>query len=423
MNKQLFILCIILSLGVNYCFSQQYIPNHYSPDSVEEYSIIGEHLKAIPEELSKFTRLKKLDLRNNEIEEIPEFIFNMLTLEELSLSGNKIKVIPKNIAKLRNLKTLYLSDNKIDTLIIPQQHSLLNLHKLLLDNNNINSFEQLCNITNLDCLVLDKNNIQYIPNDISKLKHLTALNLSNNKIMNTEGLCQLTQLQYIFLENNPLTELPDCIGQLSSVKAISISDVSLPDSFFYLKNLSSLNIYNLKGELKIGAIDSLSSLYIDGADFRKMPNIIFELKNLTSLYLLNAKLVSVPKPLELLNKLWELDLSNNAITVIEADFRKLVRLNHLSISYNKITSLPVFSPNSQISVIGARNNDIRQLNRALFQIPTLKQVYLNNNKITKLPSRVCPRKRKYKMIVYLYDNPLPKIEKNKQPCKKVYFAN
>lgn len=72
MKKQLvIILYILLSSGVNYCFSQQYIPHNYSPDSIEEYSIRGEHLKAIPEELSKFTRLKKLDLSNNDIEEIP----------------------------------------------------------------------------------------------------------------------------------------------------------------------------------------------------------------------------------------------------------------------------------------------------------------------------------------------------------------
>jgi Leucine-rich repeat (LRR) protein len=72
-------------------------------------------LKGIPKESSELKKLLKLNLAKNRVSEFPQAILKMESLQELDLRYNKIKNIPNEIKELKNLHTVYLAGNDIST--------------------------------------------------------------------------------------------------------------------------------------------------------------------------------------------------------------------------------------------------------------------------------------------------------------------
>ena len=60
--------------------------------------------------------IKKLNIKDNELDFIPESIGNLTNLEELDASGNNLKGLPKSIGKMGKMKMLLLYRNYISSL-------------------------------------------------------------------------------------------------------------------------------------------------------------------------------------------------------------------------------------------------------------------------------------------------------------------
>lgn len=160
-------------------------------------------------------------------------------------------------------------------------------------------------------------------------------------------------------------------------------------------------------------VETLEVGELDGAALTEddIRNIVAYFPNLKVLKLENCYITSIPKEIENLTSLNELHLSdNNIIDLNNVDFTKLTSLNVLELNDNEIKDItPLFNMES-LKVLKLSNNaitsemipvsvslpNLEELDMSyneLTYIPisfetlqSLKCLYLNNNKITSIPS-------------------------------------
>ncbi|KAI1904753.1 hypothetical protein AGOR_G00008940 [Albula goreensis] len=188
---------------------------------------------------------------------------------------------------------------------------------------------------NLKSLHIKFTDIKEIPLWIYSLKNLSELHLTgnlsaeNNRYIVIDGLRELKRLKVLRLKSN-LTKLPQVV-----------TDVGV--------HLQKLSINNEGTKLMV-----LNSL-------KKMVN-------LTELELIRCDLERIPHSIFSLHNLQEIDLKDNNLKTIEEiiSFQHLHRLVCLKLWYNQIAYIPI--------QIGTLTN--------------LERLYLNRNKIEKIPSQL-----------------------------------
>ncbi|XP_061589732.1 leucine rich repeat containing 8 VRAC subunit Aa [Cololabis saira] len=188
---------------------------------------------------------------------------------------------------------------------------------------------------NLKSLHIKFTDIKEIPLWIYSLKNLSELHLTgnlsaeNNRFIVIDGLRELKSLKVLRLKSN-LTKLPQVV-----------TDVGV--------HLQKLSINNEGTKLMV-----LNSL-------KKMVN-------LTELELIRCDLERIPHSIFSLHNLQEIDLKDNNLKTIEEiiSFQHLHRLVCLKLWYNQIAYIPI-----QIGTL-----------------TTLERLYLNRNKIEKIPTQL-----------------------------------
>nr|XP_028573326.1 slit homolog 3 protein isoform X2 [Podarcis muralis] len=107
------------------------------PKDVTELYLEGNHLPAVPKELSLFRHLTLIDLSNNSISMLANYTFsNMTQLSTLILSYNKLKCIPVHAFNgLKSLRVLTLHGNDISSVPEGSFNDLVSLSHLALGTN------------------------------------------------------------------------------------------------------------------------------------------------------------------------------------------------------------------------------------------------------------------------------------------------
>ena len=282
-------------------------------------------------------------------------LFNVL---KLVLNTNELNSFEYVICKgIR----IFLKDNSLkirDIDDISQIHglnSLKSLEKLDLSNNNIKEINNLDNLKSLKVLDLSHNKIKEIKN-LENLKKLENLNLFFNEISDIQGLEQLIHLKRLFLCKNRITENKN------------------------LNTLNKLEILNLNHN-KISEIKGLDNL----RNLKKMNlgfNSITEIKNLENLneleeLYLTYNLISEINGLENQRKLYLLYLDSNKIKKIE-NLDNLDELGGLFLEDNQITELEGLSSLSSLQTLQLQNNKISEI-KNLHGLKSLGYVNLEGN--------------------------------------------
>ena len=83
------------------------------PVTMENFSAVHNKIKEIPSDLSRYPKLKYLNLKKNKISSIENGINGLKELKILNCSDNKIKSLPQNIGELKQLEVLDVSNNKL----------------------------------------------------------------------------------------------------------------------------------------------------------------------------------------------------------------------------------------------------------------------------------------------------------------------
>mmetsp|Transcript_16832 Transcript_16832/g.23424 ORF Transcript_16832/g.23424 Transcript_16832/m.23424 type:complete len:357 (+) Transcript_16832:92-1162(+) len=161
------------------------------------------------------------------------------------LSRLQLHALPaKFLGSLHHLKSLDLSENKIQ--FLPNEITKLKkLTKLYLDRNEISDLPtQFANLKYLETLTLSNNKLTEVPEAILSLVNLKILDLGSNRIQSMDQIpVRLPLLEVLRLENNQLKTVPPSISRLSSLETLSLSNnqlVTVPEEIGLLPKLECL---------------------------------------------------------------------------------------------------------------------------------------------------------------------------------------
>jgi leucine-rich repeat protein SHOC2 len=145
---------------------------------LEQFGLTG----AVPAEIGRFSALRELDLRNNQLTGVPAEIGQLTSLRKLHLRGNQLTSVPAEIGQLTLLRELTLELNQL-TSVPAEIGQLTSLKWLYLDNNQLTSLPaEIGQLAALEGLYLGKNQLTSVPAEIGQLAALTELNLRGNQL-------------------------------------------------------------------------------------------------------------------------------------------------------------------------------------------------------------------------------------------------
>ncbi|XP_067829309.1 volume-regulated anion channel subunit LRRC8C-like [Heptranchias perlo] len=249
-----------------------YLTGSLTQDSSKSFSL---------DSLCELHSLTVLSLKSKLTKIPPNLVDVSSHLLKLTIHNNCTKLITLNsLKKLTQLQELELLNCGLER--IPHSvFSLLNLEELNLQENNLQSIEEILSLQHcrkLKCLKLWYNHIAYIPEHIKKLSSLECLYLNNNKIeLIPPQLFLCNKLRHLDLSHNHICSIPPEIGVLQNLQHFSISNnmlESLPNELFFCKELKTLKIgHNALTALspRIASLSLLTRLELKGNHLEALP--------------------------------------------------------------------------------------------------------------------------------------------------------
>ncbi|EPR78394.1 Leucine rich repeat protein, partial [Spraguea lophii 42_110] len=313
-----------------------------------------------------FFRLKNLRICNNSLSLFPSYFQNFVNLEELDISANDFEKIPHEIYSFSKLKKLEINHNRIKIIII--------------DNNIFNNMEEL---------YIRNNEIQQCSISDNALQNLTSFDLSANKIYKLDNnILKLKRLKYLIIFNNILTEIERChyTSDGPIYLNLDLKNISVLPNIFYYNNIEKLiircserfddniNIFeNVSSDSKIKELD-LSDCYLTN-----IPNTIFKLTNLIVFMANNNQIVELKNVFGINSSLELLELSHNQIVNIDKNIFDIPTLRNIMLYQNNIELLPVRInnvSNRNILINLSRNPLLQQINTGIqnSELITIEQV-------------------------------------------------
>lgn len=218
--------------------------------------------------VKNLTKLKSLDLADNNLLEIPEESFDKLVnLEELVLDHTGINTLDKNMmSKLVSLRDLLIEKNGFTNLDFLEDNT--SIKNILFRDNKIKDISGVRNNKNLEMFWGGGNEVS----DISVLKGQKELNyfsMKNNKISDISALKDANKLTNVYLSGNQIKDISALEGKsflksleldhnrisnieplkgLTNLERLYLNDNRI-ESFEPLKGLVNLRVLYLKNNL------------------------------------------------------------------------------------------------------------------------------------------------------------------------------
>lgn len=174
-----------------------------------ELKLSNRKLKDFPKAKDKYNLSDTViaDLSKNRFSELPEEVTDFHFLERLQCYHNAIRFIPDSISSLQCLSYLDLSRNQLAAL--PRELCQLPIQILLVSNNRLSSLpDDLCKMSNLTELDASCNQISHFPPRMGELKSLQSLVLRNNLLLAVPIEITNLRLMRLDLRANRIGTLP-----------------------------------------------------------------------------------------------------------------------------------------------------------------------------------------------------------------------
>ncbi|GKT27418.1 hypothetical protein ADUPG1_000034 [Aduncisulcus paluster] len=252
-------------------------------ESLEYLGLARNHLHSLPARLVELSKLKLLDLSNNDLrgDRLPKDIFaHFSQLSVLDLTHNPmLSTLPPSICLLEGLNKINLSKCGIREL--PPKFGLLlsSVVSLDLSHNFLTKLpDEIGAMESLQELNVEKNNLVEINPHVGKCKSLVRLNARCNCIrdLGHDLLAPMTQLAELYLGNNALTRLPRSLYSLACLGTLDLSSNKLKTISASIQRLTQLKTFDVScNDLQtlppeISLCPELSRVMIDGNPLRQL---------------------------------------------------------------------------------------------------------------------------------------------------------
>ncbi|KAJ9142334.1 Leucine-rich repeat-containing protein 40 [Pleurostoma richardsiae] len=200
-----------LKLGGNLLYGDL-DPWFISLENLEILDLHGNNLTGLPQGLENSSKLRILNISENNFESIPFYILARLPITELLARKNKLSgvLIDNSTEELPHLQILDISSNQITQLISPTEGRSIALPavtQLCLSMNRLQSLPDVSFFTNLITLTADENSINAIPEGFTKLTGLRSVDFSSNDIRVIPAeIARMDNLAMLRLSGNPLRD-------------------------------------------------------------------------------------------------------------------------------------------------------------------------------------------------------------------------
>ena len=283
--------------------------------------------KSSVETAPKIARSKSSEETSKEAP-LPEFIKRAVA-RDLGLPVDQI-----NSEHLEKLKKLDLRNSELEDLSVLSK--LSNLIDLDLSGTQVSDILELSSLSNLAYLGLSRTQVSDI-SALSELSNLAVLDLSGTRVNDISDLISLSNLCYLCLIDTQVSDI-SVISKLSNLTHLYLSGIQVSD-IAALSDLSNLTDLDLSGTpvSDISVLSELSDLYYLDLSRTQVSNIsvLSKLDNITDLYMGGTEVTDISALSELSN-LENLDLSGTQVS----DISVLSRLSNLDELYLSISQIP-----------------------------------------------------------------------------------
>ncbi|XP_063779068.1 PH domain leucine-rich repeat-containing protein phosphatase 1 isoform X2 [Pseudophryne corroboree] len=318
-------------------------------------------------DLQRFTKLKSLNLSNNNLGEFPLAVCSIPTLTELNLSCNALGVIPPAVGDMNNLQTLLLDGNYLQTLPT-----------------------EMGNMSQLSYLGLSFNEFTEIPEVLEKMAAMDKLCMPGNSlhVLWLKTLRRMPQIKHVDLRLNTIRSLlVDEVDFLLHVTQLDLRDNKLTDlDVTCLSNLEVLHCErNRLTSLKISGY-YLKALYASSNELTHL-DVYPDPSYLAFMDVSRNCLDCLPEWVSERKSLEVLDVSYNHLTELPARLFCASGLRKLLAGYNHLHRLPEHVERTQLEILDVQHNQLLELPaNLLIKSDSLRCLNASANNLEMLPA-------------------------------------
>ncbi|KAI9781897.1 MAG: cysteinyl-tRNA synthetase [Peltula sp. TS41687] len=358
----------------------------------------GRNLITIPITLyQKSTEIISLNLSRNLSLDIPaDFIQSCINLREIVYTGNEAWTVPTNLSLASRLNRLDISNNRLEQLDTAQLDKIHGLQCIKAANNQISSIPPYFGkFRSLRILNISSNFLTQLPDFCCELRSLEDLDISFNSIPTLPGrIGQLRSLQRLLATNNRLSgSFPETFSQLANLREVDIrfNAISSVEVFSQLPQLEQFMAGHNAISVFEGSFPKLRTLNLNHNPVTRFA-LLQSVPTLTTLTLSDAKLTHLPDDLfEKMPNLEKLILDKNHFGTITPQIGKLRRLEHLSLAKNSLSSLPPdIGALLNLRLLDVRENNLKKLPPEIWCALKLETLNLSSNVLEAFPKPGTP---------------------------------
>uniref|UniRef100_A0A8C7S3Q9 PH domain leucine-rich repeat-containing protein phosphatase 2 n=1 Tax=Oncorhynchus mykiss TaxID=8022 RepID=A0A8C7S3Q9_ONCMY len=357
----------INSVDLSCCSLEQLPPNLFYSQDLTHLNLKHNFLPTDHRlhQLQRFSRLRSLNLSNNQLGQFPMAICDIPTLTEVNLSCNYLANVGQAVGSMTNLQTFLLDGNCLSELP-----------------------SELGSLQRLGYLGLSFNQFTHVPQVLERLASMERLCMAGNSL-DTLVLqsFRLLRVKHVDLRLNKIrVVVPDEPDLLRHVTQLDVRDNGLEEldaSLF--PRLEVLHCErNHIATLKVkGSV--LKAIYAQNNELREL-EVSPVPSTLTYMDISRNRMEAVPEWLCEIKKLEVLDISHNLVTELPARLLCSSSLRKLSAGHNHLQKLPERVERPLLEVLDVQHNQLAELPCNLFlKSDSLRCLNASANKLEHLP--------------------------------------